>query len=112
MEIRFVLSEVDSTFQPHVMATSLLTHLASNEEEYAVSVLSLSEKELQDHYHADWGLEVYFRPKRGFSDKLHCKMLALYAADQGMAYVFFLFDDPDEELERQQYILQFDDPAK
>lgn len=107
LEIRFIIIPSDSIFFPHMNAMSLITTLATNEQETVISLLSVGANNLDESYKADWGLQAYFTPKSSFSEKQHCKLLALYKEEKAMAYLLYLFDEPTEELEQQRYILQF-----
>ncbi len=111
VEIRYLITPYDSTnvlFDlPHVEASRLSLHLATNEEDIAITVLSLEKFELQEKFNADWGAVFYFKPKKNFSEYAHCKMLCLNAAGKGMAFVFFLFDEPSRELEYRFEAVRF-----
>lgn len=109
MEIRFALfpeKENANTF-PHINVMSLASSVATNEDEEARMVLHEMSKTDLKSYNADWGAVVFFQPKRIFTDKDHCKMLALYQEGKGLAYVFYLFDEATEEVDIQKYCLNF-----
>ena len=80
---------------------------ATNENEEARLVLHEMSKENLKNYHADWGAVVFFQPKIIFSDKDHCKMLALYQEEKGLVYIFYLFDEASEEVDLQENCLSF-----
>ncbi len=92
---------------PHLKCLTTATHLATNEANSSLAVHSIPADQLQEQYQADWGGIVYFKPKTAFSTRQHCKLIALYAEDKGMALIFFLFDDPSEELENDWANLRF-----
>ena len=100
LEIRYAILPYSDTALddiPHVKCLTTAMHLASNSENSQLAVHSLEDLPLRQQYNADWGGMVYFQPKRGFSNKRYCKMLALYAEGKGMALVFFLFDDTEDD---------------
>lgn len=108
MRIGFVISpENNSMYFPHMKASNMALSAATNEDEEAKMVLHEIPKEDLEKYHADWGAVVFFQPKRVFSDKDHCKMLALYREGKGLVYVFYLFDKASEEIDFQKYCLSF-----
>lgn len=92
---------------PHIKVSNMALSAATNEDEEARLVLHEMSKEDLENYHADWGAVVFFQPKRIFSDKDHCKMLALYREGKGLVYVFYLFDKASEEVDLQENCLSF-----
>lgn len=111
LEIRYVIFPFDKkspVFQaPGVECTRVTMHLASNDEDALISALGIGEEELEESYNADWGKIFFFQPKKSFSQRKHCKMLALYAEGKGMAFIFFLFDEPSKELNNPFLTLRF-----
>jgi hypothetical protein len=98
MEIRYLAypwREEDLAVQfPHILAMRTVTHVATNEEDVPITLLSLGAEELQT-FHADWGAEYIFTPKPEFSKTRYAKLLALFKEERGVLMIFFLFDDPD-----------------
>ena len=92
---------------PHVEAARLAMHLATNQDESIISGLSMEEEELKNSFNADWGKIFIFQPKKSFSNRTHCKMLALYTEGKGMAIVYFLFDQPSQEVDNRFVVLRF-----
>jgi len=101
LEIRYAIQAVDpnsrAALVPHVKAFSMANHLATNNQEAVISKLSISPESLEEDFNADYGEVYIFQPKSGFSEKFYCQMLALYKEGKGMVYVFFLFDNPNNE---------------
>ncbi len=114
LEIRYLIQPYNEQNQlftaPQVEAVRLAMHLATNEEESIISGLSMDEGELKSDFNADWGKVFIFQPKKNFSNRTHCKMLALYTEGKGMAFVFFLFDQPSQEVENRFVALRFRSP--
>lgn len=92
---------------PHIQVSNMALSAATNEDEEARMVLHEMSKEDLESYQADWGAIVFFQPKRIFSDKDHCKMLALYREGKGLVYVFYLFNNASEEIDLQKNCLNF-----
>ena len=92
---------------PHIKVSNMAFSAATNQDQEARLVLHEMSKEDLESYHADWGAIVFFQPKKIFSDKDHCKMLALYREGKGLAYVFYLFDEASEEIDLQGNCLSF-----
>lgn len=111
LEIRYQIlpyNEYDLKFNaPQVEAVRLAMHLATNQDESVISGLSIDEEELKNEFNADWGKVFIFQPKKSFSNRTHCKMLALYTEGKGMAFVFFLFDQPSQEVDNRFVALRF-----
>ncbi len=111
MEIRYHIQPYDendpTADYPHINASRMLMHLASNNEDLVMSGINLSEASLKEDYHADWGKLFNFQPKFGFSHYQHCQMLALFREGKGMAYVLFLFDKAGPALEYRKQALEF-----
>ncbi len=81
---------------PHLNFSNRTITLASNDDDEsasAISVLQITEKTLKEKYHADWGAISFFTPKKIFSNKRYCKLVALYREGQGYVYTFFLYDN-------------------
>lgn len=97
---------------PHIAAGNLATRLASNDEDTFLAVHSLPAASVRDNYGADW-LRLYtFPPKRGFSERAHCQMVAMFREGVGIAYVFLLFDQAPELLEARTNALRFAPPPE
>ncbi len=113
MEVRYLIapySEKGPAFNaPHVETVRMVAHLASNDPEAVITVLSLEEEALREDFNADWGKIYFFQPKEQFSTSKHCKLLSLYAEGKGIAMVFFLFDKPSPELDNRFLALRFKD---
>lgn len=92
---------------PHVRVARLLNHLASNDEESVVTVLSVRDTDLREQFQADWGKIFFFTPKPGFSRYRECRLVALYREGAGMALIFYFFDEPSPALDYRLYALQF-----
>ncbi len=112
LEIRYAIQPWKSKPEevnkvPHITTLNLVNTLASNAEDSVISYHILSDKELQEHYNADWGLVAYFKPKENFSEQRHCKMLSLFSEGKGIVNVFYLFDEVSEELENQKFSIMF-----
>ncbi len=99
LEIRYAIDPVGDNERlnmiPHVKAFSMVSHLASNDQEAIISKLSISPESLKNDFNADYGEVYVFKPKTAFSEKLHCQMLVLFKEGKGLVYVFFLFNDPN-----------------
>ena len=98
IEIRYLVEPYDSNkvaFQlPHVNASRLLMHLASNDEDAVITGHSLDNETLS-RTGADWGKAFFFKPKTAFSSRQHCQLTILHKHLQGAIYIFLLFDDPN-----------------
>lgn len=111
IEIRYLiepLTESNPVAQaPHVRTVRMLMHLARNDDVFVMSGIDVRETDLREQFNADWGKIFFFTPKEGFSRYQECKMLALFREGRGMAYVFFLFDEPSRALDNRFYALRF-----
>ncbi len=93
---------------PHVAIFRTLSNLATNADEALISAIQPTSADLHKDFNADWGMVYFFQPKKGFSDKPFCRMVALYKEGKGMAYIFYLFDNPaNEALDRRYMALRF-----
>lgn len=111
IEIRYLVAPYNEhhyVFRaPHVEGLRMASHLAVNEEDAVITSIGITEDELKENFNADWGKIYFFQPKDSFSEREHCKMLALYAEGKGMVLVFFLFDEPSRELDNRHLALRF-----
>ena len=108
LEVRFILISSDEIQIPHINTMGLISTLATNQQETVISIIPMGKNAKENEYGADWGLQAFFTPKTSFSEKQHCKLLALYKEGKAMAYLLYLFDKPNEELEHQQFLLRFE----
>ena len=111
LEIRYIIRPYDPNLAsadiPHVEAARLVSHLASNEQDYLIAGREIAPEVLAGYFNADWGIQYFFRPKKGFAAWNHCELLALHKDGRGTAFVLFLFDEPSRELGNRFYALQF-----
>lgn len=114
MEIRYALLPAAELGElagyPHVAASRLLMHLAANDEDAVVTTHTLPADEVRYDYQADWVRMFHFRPKKGFSEANHCRLLAIYREGYGMAYVLLLFDTAPEQIDSRSLALRFRAP--
>ena len=113
LEIRYLvdLPKANSPFAwaPHIRSTQMATHLATNHEDGIITVQRIPEEQLLEDFNADWGKVYFFEPKTSFSNKSHCRMLALFKEDRGMAFVFFLFDEIKPSLDYRFYAIRYEE---
>lgn len=113
MEVRYIVKpyEADDPLCefPVISATRLVTHLATNEEDYVISEREIAPDILAKDFNADWGRQYFFHPKPHFADTRHCELLALHKAGRGTAFVLFLFNEPSRELGNRFYALRFEE---
>lgn len=113
LEIRYLIHPYDPGLAtadiPHVEAARLVSHLASNEQDYLIAGREVAPEALAEYFNADWGMQYFFRPKPGFANYRHCELLALHKGGQATTFVMFLFDEPSRELGNRFYALQFRD---
>ena len=111
IEIRYVIRPFElgapSADVPHVEASRLVMHLATNDEDYLIAGREVAPELLSGFFNADWGMQYFFHPKAGFADWSHCELLALHKDGEGTAFVLFLFDEPSRELGNRFYALRF-----
>ncbi|MFK7807752.1 MAG: hypothetical protein AB8F74_08155 [Saprospiraceae bacterium] len=109
LEIRFFIDTSASVLFPHINTMSFLTNLATNSQETVVSLLPIAEDIVRLDYKAQWACQAFFRPKDSFSNKAHCKLIAIYKEGKAVAYMTLLFDDVSLDLEPYEFFLTFDD---
>ena len=111
LEIRYLIEPYrpeDPSFEaPHVRCIQKLMHLASNDQEFVMTGVDIDTTSLRENFNADWGKTFFFKPKPYFSQSRHVKMLALFKEGKGIAYIFFLFDEPSRNLDNRIYTLRF-----
>ncbi|MCO6487594.1 MAG: hypothetical protein J5I98_04205 [Phaeodactylibacter sp.] len=111
IEIRYLIRPYElgapTADAPHVEASRLAMHLATNDQDYRIAAREIDPEILSDGFHADWGMQFFFRPKASFARWNHCELLALHKDGRGTAFVIFLFDEPSRELGLRFYALQF-----
>lgn len=88
-----------ATANPAIETTRLMTNAATNKEEALITVLDLGTKYVQEIFGADWGKEIYFKPKKGLSGKEHCRMVSVYKEGAGLLTLFFFFDEKTRYLD-------------
>ena len=103
VEIRYVIEQLGndpSDKIPHITFVSKASRVATNDEASVLAFHAFDPSELANRFNADWGASVFFEPKDHFSTRKHCKMTALFSEGKSMVYVFFLFDDPNIEIDK------------
>ncbi len=93
-----------NTTNPHLRTFATLTHVATNADESVISAIQPTKEMVQKDFNADWGMTYFFTPKKHFSDKQHCRMLALCKEGQGTVFVFYLFNDTGNEALDTRYL--------
>ena len=96
---------------PHVRCMQMIANVASNEEDTRVSALSLPDSIRLDQLNADWAKVFFFTPKKTFSTRYTCQMLAMYKEGRGMVFAYFLFNKPPMELDSRLLTVRFEDVA-
>ncbi len=108
LQIRYFIlpwnEEDPATTQPNLIAFRALTSIATNADEAIISVIQPDVETLREDFNADWGVIYFFRPKPGFSDQPFCRMIAICKEGQGTAFIFYLFDDPNNEALDMRYL--------
>lgn len=116
LEIRYHLEpEIDDqpmTRIPHVRCLQMIANVASNEDDTRVSALSLPDSVSLEMLNADWAKVFFFTPKKSFSSRLTCQMLAMYKEGRGMVFAYFLFNKPPIELDSRLLTVRFEDKEK
>lgn len=101
---------LDTTLQdyPNIQLGRWLAQIASNEAEEVISRVPLDAEVLTHQYGADWGGLYFFKPKFSSTFYSECKLLALYKEGKGMIFLFFLFNEFTDRLQRLEHIVSFD----
>ncbi|MEL7121580.1 MAG: hypothetical protein AAFO07_19185 [Bacteroidota bacterium] len=112
LEIRYLFVPEDpsslSINLPHIKAFSMASTIATNDEETIISKKNIDVNMLNEGFKADWGATYFFKPKTAFAPFPHCQMLCLHKENKGTIYVFFLFDDPNNQaLDARFFAIQF-----
>lgn len=112
-EIRFLIQPADTTNRrrlpwPHLEASRMVTNLADNAEHTLIAAHDLVPEAVGQVLGADWAKMYFFPPKEAFAGYDHCRMLCLYREGVATAYVFFLFNDPPDEMDEWLGILRFE----
>ncbi|MCB0637688.1 MAG: hypothetical protein KDC54_13755 [Lewinella sp.] len=112
-EIRFLIQPTDTTNRrrlpwPHLEASRMVTHLADNEENTLIAAHDLVPEAVDRVLAADWAKMYFFPPKDVFAGYDHCRMLCLYREGVATAYVFFLFNEPPDEMDEWLGVLRFE----
>lgn len=92
---------------PHIEAARVARQVASNDPDAVMTARDLTDEELFDLFNADWGRIYLFAPKPHFGLFEHCKMIALFREERGMAFIFQLFDEPGPNIDRRLHAFQF-----
>jgi hypothetical protein len=111
LEIRYLFVPVepdsDQALIPHLSASRMAMHLASNAEDSYLVAHEVDSAVMDTVYHADWVQIYFFKPKQVFSASENCQMLAFYREGLGLCYAFLLFDDPPVTLPERMNLMRF-----
>lgn len=91
---------------PHLDASRVVMNAASNDEDAVTTGHSFGTEDRKT-FGADWAKLFTFPPKRGFSDTQYAQMVAIYRENQGMIYIFLLFNDAPDTLDARQIAARF-----
>jgi hypothetical protein len=107
IEIKIVM---DNTIQdyPNIQLGRWLAQIASNDAEEVISRVPIDSEVLMHQYGADWGGLYFFKPKFSSTFYSECKLLALFKEGKGMIFIFFLFNEFTDRLQRLEHIISFD----
>ncbi|NRB53981.1 MAG: hypothetical protein HRU41_40400 [Saprospiraceae bacterium] len=113
LEIRYHLEPEQEnnpmTRIPHVRSMQMIANIASNEDDTRVSALSLPDSVSLDLLNADWAKVFFFTPKKTFSPRLTCQMLAMYKEGRGMVFTYLLFNKAPIELDSRLLTVRFEE---
>jgi len=112
LEIRYLVTPLETggpgMQHPDLAAHRLAMHLCSNDDDAMISGRDLTEHEVKNIYNADWGRIYIFPPKLGFAPHAYCKMVALQREEEGLVYIFNLFDTPSPAIDSRMYTFSFE----
>ena len=113
LEIRYLLEPYQagnpSFSTPHIRCMQKVLSIASNDQSVVMTGLDIDTTQLQNDFNADWGKLFFFKPKAQFCKYQNVQMLALFKEGHGMAYVFFLFNQPERALKNRLIALRYKD---
>ena len=111
LEIRYHLELEEEnkpmTRIPHVRCLQMIANVASNEDDTRVSALSLPDSISLQMLNADWAKVFFFTPKKTFSTRQTCQMLAMYKEGRGMVFAYLLFNKPPFALDNRLLTVRF-----
>ena len=112
MEIRYFIipwnDDDPNTSTPNIQTFTAMTNIAVNTKEAIISAIQPTKESLSTDYNADWGMTYFFKPKPVFSNREHCRMIALCKEGKGTIFIFYLFDDAgNEALDRRSKGVRF-----
>lgn len=96
-----------STQMPNFRCRTIAINAAVNDEAAVTTVLKLSAEYLEETFGADWGRELYFKPKKSLSERQHCRLISIYKKEVGHLNVFFFFDEKSDGLDTFYEMFRF-----
>ena len=92
MDIRYFIVPWDdhdlNTSNPNIRTFTTLTNVATNAEEAIISAIQPTKETLLKEFNADWGMTYFFKPKPVFSERIHCRMVAICKEGIGDCFCF------------------------
>ena len=108
MDIRYFIvpwnDENPNASNPNIRTFVTLTNVATNAEEAVISAIQPTKETLLKEFNADWGMTYFFQPKDVFSEREHCRMIALCKEGKGTVFIFYLFDNTNNEALDTRYL--------
>jgi len=92
----------------HITSMALASSISTNNEEALIAVHKYNDAYVKQEFGADWARMYTFKPKENFCPKQYCKMLALHSEGKPIVYIFYLFDQITEEVDREWVNIRFD----
>lgn len=96
-----------STQMPNIRCQTISVNAAVNDDKSVTTVLKLNEEYLEETFGADWGRELYFKPKKSLSNRQHCRLVSIYKQEIGHLNVFFFFDEKSDGLDAFYEMFRF-----
>lgn len=97
-----------STQMPNLFCRTTAVNAATNNEEAVTTVLKLSDEYLEETFGAEWGRELFFQPKKQFSERQHCRLISIYKEEVGHLNVFCFFDEKSKNLDAFAEMFRFE----
>ena len=108
MDIRYFIipwnDDNPNASNPNIRTFTTLTNVATNSDDAIISAIQPTKESLLKEFNADWGMTYFFQPKDIFSDREHCRMIALCKEGKGTVFIFYLFDDVNNEALDTRYL--------
>jgi len=96
-ELRYILKPLSdknsAVMHPHVQLSTLISTLATNDQEEFISIQEIAPDVAQNRFGADWGVYADYVPKYSLTSYTHGRVISLFNSEKGLINCIILHNE-------------------